>query len=63
MDYFSWTETERQRDEVVRGAAAEVGDQGYSLPDQAALGGEAEDPGSHGPVQQLQDQLCQELCV
>ena len=63
MIYFSWAETERQWDEVVRGAAAEVGDQAHSLPDQAAPGGEAEAPGSHGSVQQLQDQLCQELCV
>ena len=59
--FFSWTEIERQRDEVACRAAAEVVDQGHSLPHHAALGGETQAASSHGPVQQLQGQLCQEL--
>ena len=59
--FFSWTEIERQRDEVACRAAAEVGDQGHPVPHQAALGGKTQAASSHGPVQQLQGQLCQEL--
>ena len=61
--HFSWSQTEWQWDQVVCKAAAEVFGQGHSLPHQAAVGGKAKAPSSHGPVQQLQDQLCQELRV